>query len=107
MTVAPWQSLLGELFDQDMRERWGWSGSRAAPRSRAAVLRAPESDACVKLGGGGLKIPYFNGFITVDFGTLRVICDGVDQKTPADERWVLEPSEDWWARARACHWPLR
>lgn len=107
MTVTTWRTLLDELFTGDMRERWGWSGSAASPRARSAQLRAPEAGASVELGVGGLKIPYFNGFITVDFGADRVLCHGVDQKTPADKRWELAPDDEWWAQARACEWPLR
>jgi hypothetical protein len=99
-----WRTLLVELFDEDMREHWGWR----APRSIDGLVERPvRPDACIELDVGGLPIPYFCGWVKIDFAARKVTCDAIDQKTPADMRWELEPEEQWWTRALACNWPQR
>lgn len=95
-----WQTLLEELFDADMRERWGW---RAPTHLRGDAL--PSASSRVQIDVGGLDVPYFCGVVIVDFGEGTVTCLGIDQKTPADERWSLHPDARWWQRARSMTWP--
>ncbi|MCA9696517.1 MAG: hypothetical protein KC431_03245 [Myxococcales bacterium] len=106
MSDAPdsWHGLLDELLTDDMRGSWGWSVPRSVP---GRSLRAPGGDSKLSLDVGGLSVPYFCGWISVDFGARTVEFAGVDQKTPADERWEVAVGEDWWGRALAVEWPMR
>ena len=103
-TVITAPYLIEELFEGDMRADWGWRAPRAEPRGTA--LQAPIATSRIELDVGGLDVPYFCGWITVDFGAREVRCLAVDQKTPADERWTLKPDAVWWVRAMSCVWPL-
>jgi hypothetical protein len=99
-----WRELLVELFDEDMRSQWGWRPPHSLDRLEE---RPVQRDSRVEIDVGGLKVPYFCGFITIDFAKRTVICDGVDQRTPADMRWEPQPEQEWWTRALACDWPQR
>ena len=102
---AQWRALVRELFSPAMRERWGWG--KTLQDAHWVTTGAPTEGAVAAIRAGGLDIPYYEGHIEVDFGQRTVICFGVDQKTPADERWALTPTDEWWQRALECEWPLR
>jgi hypothetical protein len=101
---APWQDLLLEAISEDLLETWGWERQLFA-RSESQ-LRPPGPTDKSLLGGGGLLVPYYCGWICVDFAERQVVLDADDQKTPADNRWTLKPDGSWWARAMACDWPF-
>jgi hypothetical protein len=96
-----WQELLLELFTDEMSSRWGWGKTLSPARGTKEV---PAVDRAL-VDAGGLDIPYFCGWVTVNFKQSYVKCHAVDQKTPADEYWTLSPEKDWWKRARSCDWP--
>jgi len=100
------QALLLELFDTDMIEEWGWGQSFEPGRDTQTGLLSDEVIGLVLCGS--LKIPYFGySSVTVDLAAGTVICLAIDQKTPYEERWSLDPSPDWWERAKACpKWPV-
>lgn len=103
-TREEWEQLLLELFDEEMREEWGW-GKYFDPYGRTKMIRPRKRDF-VELDGRGLKIPYFCGYVTVDFRDRTVLCHACDQKSSVDRYWELEPGAAWWRRATAIEWPV-
>jgi hypothetical protein len=98
--------LLLELFDQEMRQEWGWGQSfEPGWRTRPGPLTR---DVVGRVYCGSLRVfCYHSSSVTIDWHHRRVRCFAVDQKTPADTEWNLVPSEDWWERAKACPiWPV-
>ncbi|HAN30184.1 MAG TPA: hypothetical protein DCQ06_01170, partial [Myxococcales bacterium] len=100
------EQLLRELFDDDMRERWGWGEhfevgwrTEPGPLSVAKVGRV----SCM-----ALRVSFYMlSSVTVDLRARRVVCEAIDQKTPQDTVWTLHPSADWWRRAMQCPiWPV-
>ena len=99
-----YQQLLRELLNGTMVNEWGF-GDHLEP-VYGAEFRSPKSKDISSVRSKYILVPYFTGYFKVDFFNREVHLDAIDQKTPAEKHWVLEPSPEWWLQAMSCPWPL-
>ena len=101
---TPCAHLINELLSQEHREEWGF-GACLVPGASTS-MRVPAGSERASITSLYIHIPYFTGYFHVDFGQEKVELFAVDQKTPAEQYWLLETTKEWWLRARLCSWPL-
>lgn len=101
---TPCALLLNELLSQEQREEWGFGACLVTGASTR--MRIPAGSERASIRSLHIHIPYFTGFVRVDFGQKKVELFAIDQKTPAEQYWLLETTQEWWLRARLCSWPL-
>ena len=99
-----YRQLLRELLSEALVKKWAFGRSLGAGAHTERGL--PESTHRATIVSSHIPIPYFTGFFVVDFAKKEVRLMAIDQKTPAEEHWQLEPSADWWSRAFCCDWPI-
>jgi hypothetical protein len=98
------ESLLRELLSPELVDEWGFGLKlRAASHTERRMPRIKDR-AC--LYSNDSHIPYFSGSFVVDFSKEEVRLNAIDQKTPAEKHWQLQPSSGWWQRALMCDWPI-
>jgi hypothetical protein len=99
-----YRQLLQELLNEEMVNEWGFGRKlRAGAHTERGI---PQPNDTATIVSPDIPIPYFTGFFVVDFSKNEVRLMAVDQKTPAEQQWQLQPAVDWWPRAYCCDWPI-
>jgi hypothetical protein len=100
-----YRQLLQELLHDELNSEWRFGQNlRPGPHTDRGL---PQPDDTATIVSSHIPIPYYTGFFVVDFSKEEVRLMAVDQKTPAEQHWQLQPPAGWWPRAYCCDWPVR
>ncbi|WP_411827980.1 hypothetical protein [Luteolibacter sp. AS25] len=85
--------LLCEVVGFDSSGEWGF---REALASITKISRVGSGeDARVHVYGNGLKIPHAVAQVSIEAKGERVIFYAIDQRTPSESRWEVNPTPEW------------
>ena len=103
--IEDWKLLTLEIFDEQMRNDWGWGNELTPGRNTQSIV--PNESSVTRIECGSLYEPYYSfSVIKINFGQQTITCHAVDQKSPAERTWNLTQSDKWWEKARSTAWPI-
>ncbi|MDF1825576.1 MAG: hypothetical protein P1U68_13095 [Verrucomicrobiales bacterium] len=85
--------LLFEVIDFDPAEEWGFHEALASITKISRV--GSGEDARVHAYGRGLKIPHAVAQVSIEAKGERVIFYAIDQRSPSESRWEVNPNHEW------------
>ena len=85
--------LLCEVVGFDPTGEWGFREALASIRKISRV--GSGENARVHVYGSGLKIPHAVAQVSIEAKGERVIFYAIDQRTPSESRWEVNPNPEW------------
>ena len=90
--------LLCEVVGFDPAGEWGFCEALTSIRKISRV--GSGEDARVHVYGIGLKIPHAVAQVSIEENGARVVFYAIDQRTPSESRWEVNPKQEWIQRYR-------